>query len=67
MPQVRFWRRGKLEAYARSGDGNGYDPLAADRSRLLPDLDLRLLERCVIIRQWREAKRAFRAGLTASK
>ena len=67
VPEVWFWRRGKLEAFALREDGSGYDPTDAGRSRLLPGLDLRLLERCTVIRSWREAKRVFRAGLAAGK
>jgi hypothetical protein len=33
------------------------------KSRLLPDLNIPLLERCAAIESWREARRAFRAGL----
>ena len=67
VPEVWFWRRDKLEAFALREDGSGYDPVEAGRSRLLPGLDFRLLERCVAIPSWREAWRAFRAGLSADK
>ncbi len=67
VPEVWFWRRSKLEAFALREDGSGYDPVEAGRSRLLPGLDLRLLERCAVIRSWQEARRTFRAGLMASK
>jgi hypothetical protein len=33
---------------------------------LLPDLDIALLERCVAIRSWQQARRAFRAGFGGS-
>ena len=67
VPEVWFWRGGRLDVFALREDGSGYDPVEAGRSRLLPGLDLRLLERCVSIRDWYEAKRAFRAGLAASR
>ena len=64
VPEVWFWHRGKLEVFALSESG-GYEP--ALRSRLLPDLDLVLLERCVRIRSWPEARQTFRTGIGASK
>ena len=65
IPEVWFWRRDKLEVFALCEDGNSYDPVEAGRSRLLPGLDLRLLERCAQIRLWGPARRAFREGLAA--
>ncbi len=67
VPEVWFWRRDKLDVFSLREDGTRYDSTEAGRSSLLPDLDLRLLERCVAIRSWREAKRAFRTGLAAGK
>lgn len=64
VPEVWFWRRGKLQVFALLGDRSGYEELTL-RSRLLPDLDITLLERCVAISTWQEARRAFRAGLAA--
>lgn len=61
VPEVWFWRRQTLEIFALREDGTAYD--AVPQSRLLPDLDLALLERCVTIRSWQQARRAFRAGL----
>lgn len=63
VPEVWFWRRGGLEIHAFLADKTGYERVP--RSRLLPGLDLALLERCVGIRSWREARLAFRAGLAA--
>jgi hypothetical protein len=34
----------------------------APRSHLLPDLDISLLERCIAIQSWQEARRTFRAS-----
>ncbi len=67
VPEVWIWRRGKLEIFTLREDGSGYDPAAAGRSRLLPGLDIGLLERCAAIHSWREARLAFRAGLAAGK
>lgn len=65
VPEVWFWRRNALQIFALSEDGSSYE--RADKSRLLPELDVPLLERCVRIASWREARRAFRAGLAAGK
>ena len=62
VPEVWIWRSGKLEIYSLSVDGNGYE-LVAGRSPLLPGLDIALLERCVAISDWPEARKVFRAGL----
>ena len=61
VPEVWFWRRGKLELFALLPDGSAYESVR--RSRLLPALDPDLLARCVAIRSWQEARRAFRASL----
>jgi len=64
VPEVWFWRRGKLELFALLPDGGAYE--SVERSRLLPALDPELLARRVAIRSWQEARRAFRAGLKGS-
>ena len=64
VPEVWFWRRQALEIFTPRDDGAGYE--AVSRSRLLPDLDIALLERCVPIRSWQQARRAFRAGFGGS-
>jgi Uma2 family endonuclease len=66
VPEVWIWRKGKLEIFALLESGEGYEKQDA-ASRLLPGLDVRLLERCAAIRSWQEARRAFRAGLAAGK
>jgi Uma2 family endonuclease len=63
VPEVWFWRRDGLELHALDSTGSAYARVA--RSRLLPQLDVALLERCVRIASWREARRTFRAGLAA--
>src|SRR5437016_1340054 len=60
VPEVWFWRRKKLEIFALSSSGS-YEQVRT--SRLLPGLDTTLIERCVAIQSWQEARRAFRAGL----
>jgi Uma2 family endonuclease len=61
VPEVWFWRRDKLEIFVLSGSGT-YE--AVPTSRLLPGLDMALLERCVAIRSWLEARQTFRTGLS---
>ncbi len=67
VPEVWFWHHHQLEVFALKADGSGYNPAQAGRSYLLPDLDLRLLERCAALGSWQEARRAFRAGLAAGE
>ncbi|MEO8351825.1 MAG: Uma2 family endonuclease [Chthoniobacteraceae bacterium] len=61
IPEVWLWRRGHLEIHALSGDGAAYD--RKDASGILPALPIELIERCVVISDWLEARRAFRSGL----
>ncbi len=61
VPEVWFWRKGALEIFSLRADGSGYDPV--EKSVLLPTLDVALLQRCVGIPSWQEARRTFRAGL----
>ncbi len=62
VPEVWIWRSGKLEIYSLAADGSGYEPVPG-HSPLLPSLDVTLLERCVAILDWPEARKVFRAGL----
>lgn len=62
--EVWFWRKNKLEIFALGGRGP-HEPQR--KSALLPDLEVALLERCVGIRSWQQARRTFRAGLTKAK
>lgn len=61
VPEVWLWRRGSLEVYVLRPDETGYDQVPT--SRILPDLPVPLIERCLGIESWRDARRAFRAGL----
>ncbi len=63
VPEVWFWRRGQLEVFALRAGGSAYE--AVPKSRLLPQLDLALLQRCVGIPSWQQARRTFRDGLRA--
>src|SRR5205814_840014 len=64
VPEVWFWRRNKLEIFAL-GNTDAYEPIR--KSRLLPALDTSLIERCIAMPSWQQARQAFRAGLSASK
>jgi Uma2 family endonuclease len=61
VPEVWIWREGGLKVFALRPDGSSYDE--ASRSKLLPQLDVALLERCVRIASWQQARREFRVGL----
>ena len=63
VPEVWIWRQGKLEIHALRKDGSDYEEVR--ESRVLPRFDPALLMRCVAIESWLEARRTFRAGLTA--
>jgi Uma2 family endonuclease len=64
VPEVWFWRRNKLEIFVLGSAGT-YEPSA--QSHLLPSLNISLLERCVAIRSWRQARQTFRTGQSLSK
>jgi Uma2 family endonuclease len=63
VPEVWFWRRHKVEIFVLESSGN-YEPSQA--SRLLPGFDLALMERCLAMPSYEEARLAFRAGLRES-
>ena len=48
VPEVWFWHGDKLEIHALPADGSAYERVQSG-SRLLPELDTALLERCVLI------------------
>jgi Uma2 family endonuclease len=61
IPEVWFWRRNRIEIFALNSSGE-YE--SVPRSKLLADLDIGLLERCINIENWQEARRTFRAALS---
>ena len=64
VPEVWFWRNDALEIWTLQADASGYQgPLRG--SGLLPGLDLALMERCLALPSWREARRAFQQALAA--
>ena len=60
--EVWFWRKERMEIWNLNADGSAYDG-PARASRLLPGLDLALIERCLALPTWREARRAFQKAL----
>ena len=60
VPEVWFWRKNKIEIFVLEPGGMD-EP--RPQSRLLPGLDISLLEHCVALPSWHQARQAFRAGL----
>jgi Uma2 family endonuclease len=60
VPEVWFWRRGRLEIFTLGNSGN-YE--ATRGSVLLPGLDISLMERCVAMDSWQQARQTFRPSL----
>jgi hypothetical protein len=60
VPEVWLWRRNRLQIFVLNRAGN-YE--ASRASRLLPKLDIGLLERCVAITSWRAARQTFRTAI----
>lgn len=65
VAEVWFWRRVALEIWILRRDQSGYDP--AEKSRLLPKLDIATLTRCAVMENWREARLAYRKALAQKK
>lgn len=63
VPEVWLWRSGQLSVYLFQ-DGEYRE---APRSRLLPDLDLALLQRCLDYLDQYEAVQAFQAAIRRSE
>jgi len=64
VPEVWFWRKNRLEIHALSSAG-AYE--SVHQSRLLPGLDTSLIEPCVAIQSWQQARKTFRAELAKAK
>src|SRR5439155_18785938 len=62
VPEVWLWRKDVLEIWLLRPDKSGYDG-PARKSRLLRDLDLGLLERCLAMPSWCESRSIFRRGM----
>ncbi len=59
VPEVWFWEDGLFSLYCLRS--NGYEQVS--KSELLPELDINLLTRCVLMTSRLEAVREFRRGL----
>jgi Uma2 family endonuclease len=64
VPEVWFYRRNEIEIFALSRSGRY---LKVQKSRLLRGLDISLIERCLRIHSWQQARQTFRAGLAKSR
>lgn len=62
IPEVWFWEDGLLSLYHLRE--SGYKQIA--RSEVLPELDINLLTRCLLISDTLEAASAFRQGISES-
>jgi Uma2 family endonuclease len=60
IPEVWLWRKKRLEVFCLTREGQ-YESLRS--SRLLPGLDLTLLQKCVGISDWLKAMDTFHRGL----
>jgi Uma2 family endonuclease len=60
VPEVWFYRRNQIEIFALGRSGR-YSKM--QKSKLLRGLDISLLERCLRIQSWQQARHAFRAAL----
>ncbi|MCU0542159.1 MAG: Uma2 family endonuclease [Oscillatoriaceae cyanobacterium Prado104] len=59
IPEVWFWEKNRLRLYSLGEDGY----TEVDRSRVLPDLNILLLTRCINIENHPQAMREFRQAL----
>lgn len=62
VPEVWLWRKGALDVWTLRRGAAAYDG-PVKKSRLLPELDLEQLSRCLKLTSWREARRTFRESL----
>jgi len=63
VPEVWLWRRNKIEIFVLTGSRT----YQTRKSRLLPELDIDLVERCRRMDSWQQARLAFRARLAESR
>ncbi|GET38055.1 Uma2 family endonuclease [Microseira wollei] len=62
VPEVWFWEDGRFAFYCMQGDS--YERVS--KSEILPDLDIELLSRCLLMTSRVEAAREFRRGISQS-
>ncbi|GET38059.1 Uma2 family endonuclease [Microseira wollei] len=60
VPEVWFWEDGRFAFYCMQGDS--YERVS--KSEILPDLDIELLSRCLLMTSRVEAAREFRRGIS---
>jgi Uma2 family endonuclease len=60
VPEVWFYRRSQIEIFSLGRSGR-YSKVR--KSKLLRGLDISLIERCLRIHSWQQARHAFRAAL----
>jgi Uma2 family endonuclease len=60
VPEVWFYRHNQLEIFALGASGRCSK---VQKSKLLRGLDISLVERCLRIHSWQQARQTFRAGL----
>jgi Uma2 family endonuclease len=60
VPEVWFWEDGRFALYCLRG--NSYERVS--QSEILPDLDIELLSRCLLMTSRVEAVREFRRGIS---
>ena len=61
VPEVWMWRRGRIEIHVLRAGAAGYE--LASSSPLLPGLKIATLERCLRLKSWLQARKAFRKSL----
>ena len=64
VPEVWFYRQNQIEIFALSSSRR-YSKV--QKSRLLRGLDMSLVERCLRIHSWQQARQTFRAGLAKTR
>lgn len=64
VPEVWFYRRNEIEIFTLGNSGR-YSKVR--KSGLLRGLDIALIERCLRIHSWQQARQTFRAGLAKSR
>ncbi len=61
VPEFWIWEEGKISVYLLKANGKGYK--ASKRSRIFPDLDMKLVERCSRLKSLNAADAKFRKAL----
>jgi Uma2 family endonuclease len=59
VPEVWFWEDGKITIYTLNGSDQESEYIQSEQSLFLPDLDLRHLEKCLLMDSQLSAMQAF--------